>query len=576
MNQQSKLLPTLLLSLLLNSGLTLPGRAAAQSQIETKDVSTTSGQKKYQALLKAAETSFQKENYGDTEKLLRNCSELLPSIKLNAAERNKQSLLLLIYQAEALYRQEHYEEAAHLFEQALAGLADQTDEQGLDYSTNKLLLSSLSGCYLHLHQYDKAEPVLRAMAILDKHFCGDSDLTYGWSLLTLSEVLKALGKQQDARDFYSKAIWTFRLDNRDRIARSLGISPEQLATSSKTDAPAVYAEKCQLLEKLTEDIFGNAFKNRDKDKNLEPEGLQLGRLFDHCQARSSTEEMGGWHLQPQHFTEAPGWVWSDPRTEQKAMLVCVPGLGLHHKAYRSFAERIAREGFIVVSFDVRGFGVFTQSKGQEKLDMKGCVNDLINVLHELKNDYPKIPIFLLGESMGGALALRVAAQAPESIDGLVCSVPANARHRETGTKLQVAMKLIANNHKTMDIGKKVVNQSTADPAARSEWVEDPSSRLRLTPQELLQFELFMRQNKEVARRIDKTPVLVFQGNQDRLVKKEGTYDLFEALKTTDKAMVLLGNREHLIFEANPFKDDITMGVVGWLNAHASRCREETD
>jgi hypothetical protein len=51
-------------------------------------------------------------------------------------------------------------------------------------------------------------------------------------------------------------------------------------------------------------------------------------------------------------------------------------------------------------------------------------------------------------------------------------------------------------------------------------------------------------------------------------RREGTYDLFEAVGTQDKTLVLLGDREHLIFEANPFKDDITLGIVGWLNAHS--------
>lgn len=521
---------------------------------------------KYQALLSVAGCSFHEEHFPEAERELAKCTELLSELKLTSQERSRRTILLLLYQGESFYRQERYDEASKLFVKALDILAGQNLGGSLDYENSKMLLESLSGCFQHLHQFDKAEPILRTMAILDKNYLGDSDLTYGWSLLGLSDVLKALHRPDEAQPLYRKAIWTFRFDNRNRIAKDLGISEEQLSRLKESDSET-YKKKAQLYEKLTRDVFGQGFGARELDKNLEPPGFQ-SNLFDRCQAHLPGEKLGAWNLRPQRFTEAPGWVWSDPGTEQKAMIVCVHGLGLHHKAYESFAQRMAREGFIVVSFDVRGFGVFTQARGHDKLDMQGCVSDLINVIKELKQDYPKIPVFLLGESMGGALALRVAAADPQCLEGLVCSVPAGNRHSEAGTKLKVAMKLISNTKKPVYIGKTVVNQSTKDPEQRSQWVEDPNSRLRLSAQELLQFELFMRQNKEVARRIEHTPVLVFQGNQDRLVKREGTYDLFEALKTNDKTMVLLGNREHLIFEANPFKDDITLGVIGWLNAHA--------
>jgi hypothetical protein len=42
--------------------------------------------------------------------------------------------------------------------------------------------------------------------------------------------------------------------------------------------------------------------------------------------------------------------------------------------------RICKEGITVVSFDVRGFGSFLESKGNETLDMDGCVSDIVNVL----------------------------------------------------------------------------------------------------------------------------------------------------------------------------------------------------
>lgn len=510
---------------------------------------------------------FHEHNYKETERLLPHCAELAKSKELDKSYQRRVSTLVQIYKGEALYRQRNYSSAAKVFEAALEQLTEDNTIY-LSYDLNKMVLENLGGCYQYLGAFNKAEPILRAMALLDKNYFGDTDIRYGWSLFSLSEALKACHRNDEALPIYQKAIYVFRHNNRERIATEYGIDDEQLKQAALTESAEELEKKKKLAHALTIAIYGSeaSANNNDGDKNLQQ---QTGHssFFDHCERHPASEKLGAWNLKPSGYRDAPGWVWVDPRVPRKAVLVCIHGLGLHHKAYESFAQRICKEGITVVSFDVRGFGSFLESKGNETLNMAGCVSDIVNVLGELRQDYKGLPIFLLGESMGGALALRVAAKNPELIDGVVCSVPAGQRYRETGTKLKVAFNLVSNKNKELNIGKGVVNRSTSDQQERMRWSDDPNSRLNLSAKELLNFEQFMRQNAEYARKITKSPVIVFQGNQDRLVKREGTYDLFEAVGTQDKTLVLLGDREHLIFEANPFKDDITLGIVGWLNAH---------
>ncbi len=510
---------------------------------------------------------FHEHNYKETERLLPHCAELAKSKELDKSYQRRVSTLVQIYKGEALYRQRNYSSATKVFEAALEQLTEDNTIY-LSYDLNKMVLENLGGCYQYLGAFNKAEPILRAMALLDKNYFGDTDIRYGWSLFSLSEALKACHRNDEALPIYQKAIYVFRHNNRERIATEYGIDDEQLKQAALTESAEELEKKKKLAHALAIAIYGSeaSANNSDGDKNLQQ---QTGHssFFDHCERHPASEKLGAWNLKPSGYRDAPGWVWVDPRVPRKAVLVCIHGLGLHHKAYESFAQRICKEGITVVSFDVRGFGSFLESKGNETLNMAGCVSDIVNVLGELRQDYKGLPIFLLGESMGGALALRVAAKNPELIDGVVCSVPAGQRYRETGTKLKVAFNLVSNKNKELNIGKGVVNRSTSDQQERMRWSDDPNSRLNLSAKELLNFEQFMRQNAEYARKITKSPVIVFQGNQDRLVKREGTYDLFEAVGTQDKTLVLLGDREHLIFEANPFKDDITLGIVGWLNAH---------
>jgi alpha-beta hydrolase superfamily lysophospholipase len=275
-------------------------------------------------------------------------------------------------------------------------------------------------------------------------------------------------------------------------------------------------------------------------------------------------------------SEAPGIVWLDPSVETKAILICVHGLGLHHHSFDSFCRRVAPDGIMSIAFDVRGFGTYVEANGFEKLSMDECVEDLRSLTKTLRRDYPNFPIFLMGESMGGALALRVVAKSPENIDGLICSVPAGTRYKSLTQAIHVGAEFLKNKNKPIAV-ETVVNQATSSEELRKAWLNDPYSRLQITPEELLNFQAFMDQNPEYAKQIVEKPVILFQGHDDKLVKESGTLDLFNALGTPKKSLVLIGNTEHLIFEAGQFKDEITLGVIGWMIANSpNKCKKSPE
>jgi thiol-disulfide isomerase/thioredoxin len=90
----------------------------------------------------------------------------------------------------------------------------------------------------------------------------------------------------------------------------------------------------------------------------------------------------------------------------------------------------------------------------------------------------------------------------------------------------------------------------------------------LSPEQLLQFQKFMNDNHEAAEKITETPVLMLQGTLDKLVKPEGTWDLFNELATSKKTFVALPS-EHLVLEegqAKPSKYDANTAelVAGWI------------
>ncbi len=201
------------------------------------------------------------------------------------------------------------------------------------------------------------------------------------------------------------------------------------------------------------------------------------------------------------------------------------------------------------------------------MDFEGCLADIKSTLKVIRRAHPGKPVFLLGESMGGAIALRAVARYPELVDGLVSSVPAGDRFKQGQTSLKVALHFLAGPDRPMNVGESVIKQATDKPELRAAWQNDPLARMKLSPKELIQFQSFMNQNHESAREIKDKPVLIVQGVLDKLVRPEGTVELFNKLSTTDKEIALIPNGEHLIFEENQFSDQVVEKLVAWVELH---------
>jgi len=252
----------------------------------------------------------------------------------------------------------------------------------------------------------------------------------------------------------------------------------------------------------------------------------------------------------------------------KLVLLCVHGLGLNSNSYEGFGKTMSQLGIAVFAVDVRGFGTWMKLEGKEELDFDGCLSDVEQALKTLHKAYPSLHIYILGESMGGAIALRVMADHPELVDGLISAVPSGDRFHKTKNELRVGLKLLTGGKdKPMDVGSKTVQEATDDPALRERWKGDPLDRMSLTPRELMQFQKFMNQNHESATTIAKKPVLMIAGFKDKLVKPQGTIEIFNELVTPDKMLVIVGNGEHLLFEESQLTDQVCWVVLGWLKSH---------
>ena len=115
--------------------------------------------------------------------------------------------------------------------------------------------------------------------------------------------------------------------------------------------------------------------------------------------------------------------WAPEAVPPWAVVVALHGFNDHKGSYAPFGAYAARRGVRVEAYDQAGFGARDRPgiwAGTERL-----VQDLHEHVRDARRRYPGVPVYVLGESMGSAVAI-VAAAAPDvpPIDGVILTSPA--------------------------------------------------------------------------------------------------------------------------------------------------------
>lgn len=444
------------------------------------------------------------------------------------------------------YVQTKYPTAIKLFEDADKLIADSGRNDVTAVLLRQKMAFAQAGSYYHEKKFAEAYTQFNRVYEYCVQLYGKTDLQTGWAMMALSDVGARLDKDDEAKEWFRKAIYVFRKWNADRIVRE---------NITKETDPAKAAE---IRERVMTAIFG-ASKSPIDGQDAPPP------MVADSNTAVNTHDPRSMYARP--LTDAPGLVWMNPRVRQRGMVIAIHGLSLQHSSYDALAKILADKGYCTIAFDLRGFGTYQQALGAEQLDFDGCLSDLHHMVGSIRADHPTIPLYVLGESMGGAVALHFAAQNPALLDGLIAAMPASKRFKQGKQTLKVAVHYLGNKHRPFDIGTDVINQATKDPALKEAWGGDSKTRGTISAKELLAFQLMCNHNLANAKVIRKTPVIMFQGMQDGLIKPDATYDLYRAISAKDKTLWMAGDAEHLIFEEGCFTPTIVEALVAWMDTH---------
>lgn len=272
---------------------------------------------------------------------------------------------------------------------------------------------------------------------------------------------------------------------------------------------------------------------------------------------------------------APFVSWLPPAgVKPRIAMLCIHGFSMHKGVYSAFGKEMAKDGIATYAIDMRGFGERKEIGGKTELDFDGSLADIKAALQQIHKKHPGLPVIMLGESMGGAIALRATALFPELVAGLISSVPAKDRFSlddgsKVGVKAGLQTMLGGFNKQMTDSAMAAVNKISEKEEVRRAWKTDPLMRTSFSPKEFVQLDTFMSGNLDAAAMVKNTPVLFIQGSNDKLIRPAGTWKLFERLATLNRQMVLSKNCEHLIFEEGQFSPDDMKFVLSWIDSNVA-------
>lgn len=242
-----------------------------------------------------------------------------------------------------------------------------------------------------------------------------------------------------------------------------------------------------------------------------------------------------------------GYKWHKEGQEPKAILQVIHGSVEHVLRYEPFAAFLCEHGFVVVGNDHRGHGKSLVRPGaisyfsDQPHGWELAVADVYTLNQMIAAEYPNVPIFALGHSMGSFLLRDYISQYGQTVNGalisgtsggqigLVRAVLAFAKAQSLLGRRKIQSPLL---HKMVygTLNDKIENPRTEsdflsrDPKEVDKYIADPLCNATITPDygaQMLHGILKVDKENCFRQTPNELPIFLFSGSDDPVGGKNG-------------------------------------------------------
>ena len=246
------------------------------------------------------------------------------------------------------------------------------------------------------------------------------------------------------------------------------------------------------------------------------------------------------------------------------VVALVHGLGDHARRYGRVVSRLTDAGYVVIAPDLAGHG----RSGGKRLGVNhfgDFVADLHRVIHSV--EHAGLPLFVIGHSMGGAVALTYALDHPDELTGLVLTGPAVVPGDDLPPLLVKAAPMLGRLVPWMPGTALPASAVSRDPAVVAAYEADPLVWHGKLPAGI--GGALLGAMSEFGDRLPslRVPTLSLHGGRDGLTNADGTRFIGER-GGGEVTVKIYPELYHEIFN-EPERDEVLDDVMAWLDDHRS-------
>ncbi|KAJ4980604.1 hypothetical protein NE237_031441 [Protea cynaroides] len=262
-------------------------------------------------------------------------------------------------------------------------------------------------------------------------------------------------------------------------------------------------------------------------------------------------------------------------TELKGLVAMVHGYVSESSwIFQLTAVAIAKLGFYVCALDMQGHGYSHGLYGHIP-DIKPVIDDCIQFFDSARADHPKLPAFLYGESLGGAIAILIALRQKEIWSGLVLNgamfgVSSKFKPVWPLEKLLPVAAFFAPNWRVI-FTKSLTMKSFKEEWKRKLVTKSPNYRSSGKPPAATALE-FLRLCEKLRKLCHKLelPLLVLHGEDDLICDSDSARLFYELAGSRDKTLKIFPGMWHqLIGEPKEDVELVFQTIFSWLQDQAS-------
>jgi alpha-beta hydrolase superfamily lysophospholipase len=251
-----------------------------------------------------------------------------------------------------------------------------------------------------------------------------------------------------------------------------------------------------------------------------------------------------------------------PEEAPTAMVLGLHGYGDYRAAFGLAGPWLAARGVAVYAYDQRGFGE-TPTRGRWP-GADALIEDCAAAAAALRELHPELPLALLGESMGGSVALASLASGRASIvDGLILAAPGVRSGVQLHQLHDLALRLGALALPWLRVELRRGARPWLDPAESERLAEDPLI-LRHLSVGTYEGLIDLASRAEVVTPTRLPPTLLLYGELDRTIMRAGIDDLARRLGHCC-TLRTYPERHHLLLHERGV-DEVFGACLQWLRS----------